>query len=126
MGFSPNNDAYPNVTHANTEATMVDMTREDAEQLAISEIKHRNKRGNDDLVVDKSQTTEYPFGWVVIILPKKYIESRENDLGIFGLGFYIVTRDGQIAHVPSSISPDLAIDWFTKNWKPAPGHDQAK
>ena len=130
MGLSQNNYAHSNVIHAHMEAAMVDITREEAEQLVADEL---NKKGDNDLVVDKSKTTKYQFGWVVEIFPKIYIDKGIHnidqsivDLGILGIGFYIVTQNGEIQHIPSNISPDRAIDWFTKNWKPNHNNDQLK
>ena len=104
MGLSQNNYAHSNVIHAHMEAAMVDITREEAEKMAIAEAK---KKGDDDLVVNKPLTEEYQFGWVIHMLPKKYMGTGVLDLSLFGIGFYIVTRDGVITHIPSSISPGL-------------------
>ena len=94
---------------------MSDITRQEAEEIATSAMNRR--RDANELVIDKSKTREYPFGWVIIMLTKRYMETKIPDLDILGLGYFIVTRDGSINYIPTNISPDLAIDWYTKQWK---------
>ena len=121
-----NNHAHPYVTHINTEDKMITITRENAEQAVIPEIRRIYKDDADNLAIDKSKTKEYPFGWVVVIFPKEYMETGIPDLGIFGIGFFIVKKDGSVDHIPNSVSPGIAIDWYMRTWKANHGNDQSK
>ncbi len=117
IGWGQNNHVHLNGMHTYMEVKMIDITRQEAEQIAISELKRINEKDGCDWSVDKTKTEEYPFGWAIKIFPKKYFETTIPDWELVGIGFFIVIRNGDIVYVPDSVSPDTAINWFTKAWK---------
>jgi len=123
MGFYLHNYTYQNMTHANKEAKMIDITRQEAEEIARIEMNRKFEGNTLDLTIDITRTEEYNFGWTIMMFPKKYIETRDDDFAAVGVGFFIVTRVGMITYIPTNMDPIIPINRYIEEWKATHGNN---
>jgi len=70
-----------------------------------------------EFVLETGKTKEHPFGWVFFYNTKQYLETkRPNDL-VPGAGPFIVTRDGSIVHLSTSVPLQQAIEDYLHQWQ---------
>jgi len=123
MGFYIDNHTHQNMTYTNNETKMVEITRQEAEEIARNELKRKYPNDQDDLTIDISRTEEYNFGWTIMMFPKKYLETRDEREMLFGLGSFIVTRVGKIVYVPTNMAPIITINRYIEEWKATHGNN---
>jgi len=119
MGLYTHNDFNPAWINIAKAAEMAEITLSDALSIARNELKLDVEKENDfkyDLVIDESLMTEYPFGWVFQIVPRKYLKTRDFDDIPPGAGAYIVDRDGTIDYISTASNPPSYIEFHLKEW----------
>jgi hypothetical protein len=70
-----------------------DMTKTEAEELALGYVKAEEARAGFELVLLKDQTIERSFGWVFFYDSKRHNETRDLRDAVAGNAPIVVTRD---------------------------------
>ena len=74
------------------------------------------KHSDHAFVVLSEKTFERPFGWVVYYTTDKYLKSGNPRDLVPGVAPVIVTRDGKLSKLPSSVPPSMSIARFELDW----------
>ena len=96
------------------EPSMAEINLSQATEIAKKEMVRDT---NHEFVLETDKTKEHPFGWVFFYNTKQYLKTgNPNDL-VPGAGPFIVTRDGAIVHLSTSVPPQLAIEGYLRKWQ---------
>ena len=70
-------------------------------------------------VIQSERTIRRNFGWVVFYTTKEYIETGSPSALVPGTAPVIVTFDGEVVPLSSSVPPAVAIATFDDQWRKA-------
>lgn len=70
-----------------------------------------------DLRVRRELTIERPYGWVVHVVPARFLESGNNNDLAPGIGPLYVLKNGTVIPLPTHLPPDVSIKQFEKSLK---------
>lgn len=86
---------------------------EDAAGIALDAV------GDDGLAVDAAASKRKAYGWIVIFNSKRYVETRDMNAMIPGIG-PVVVLDDRTAHVLPSGPPDKMVAELERRKKLTP------
>ena len=98
----------PNPSSALTEREAVVLAVAAANQIAPGH----------EFVALPGRTSEHVFGWVVNVVPRKYLETNKPGDLVPGVGALVVERRRKlVVPLPSSVPTDRAIVEYERRWK---------
>lgn len=97
---------------------MTIVTTVDAEALVATKFLAGSRH---DFIVLTTKTQEHEFGWVVFYTTRQFSESGNPSHLVPGVGPVVVTRDGEVLPLATSLPPATAISVFEAEWRKRTG-----
>lgn len=72
-----------------------------------------------DFVLLPEKTQERGFGWVFFYTTRGYLDTRNPATLVPGIGPVVVTRNGDVVELSTSLPPAASIATFEKSWEDA-------
>ena len=88
------------------------LDRAQAEAAALAYLHGPDAQSGDELVVVPDSTVEKPYGWVLFVQSRRYLESGDFREQLVGIGPVVVLRDGAVHTLPSALPSEDALDAF--------------
>lgn len=70
-----------------------------------------------DFVVISDRTETHAFGWVIYFAPRAFVETGDERKLVPGTGPVVVTREGDVIALTTSMPPSAAVAAFEKAWR---------
>lgn len=90
-----------------------EITYDQAHKIAEKEV-GEYYRGRYDVDVPEKYVEKRGDGWIFYAVPKKYMETGDDDYLLLGGYSYFVGRDGRLVKIPSEVNTQDKVDEYIK------------
>ncbi len=80
------------------------------EQAQLKVLAASNANNNHDFVVTKHEAK--PYGWIFYVAPRRFVETKNTDFLVPGVGPIIVTYDGAVTEIGTYGPSEQLIQQF--------------